>query len=105
MCGVRSDKHLVTNNNFAGNDYASFPSFFGRVEAHNPSLNTVSICHDLALELEVVNQLSNGDPHVIFAHFDDIDGAGHGNGFAADVPQYVSTIETTDAHVAQIITG
>lgn len=124
VCGVWSDKHLVTGNNFSGNNYAQYPSFFQRIESHDSSLNTVSICHwspinnsivgndadvttnvtsDLSVALEAAFHLENNDPHAMFLHFDEIDGAGHSNGFAADVPDYVAKIEEVDEHIGTVI--
>lgn len=124
LCGVRSDKHLVTGNNFSNNNYGEYPSLFARIEEYDSSFNTVSICHwspinnnivlddadlkinvnsDLALEIEIKNQLLNEDTDIIFGHFDEIDGAGHGNGFASDVSSYVAAIETVDGHISAII--
>jgi len=124
LCGVWSDKHLVTGNNFSGNNYAQYPSFFQRVETYDTSLNTISICHwspinnsivvndaditinassDLSVAMEAAFHLENNDPHVMFLHFDEIDGAGHGNGFAADVPEYVAKIEEVDGHIGTVI--
>ncbi len=123
LCGVLSPKHNVTSNNFSGNNYALYPSFFSRIEAYDPGLNTVSICHwspinnsiiqgdaddvfnvssDQAVEDQVIIQLLNEDPHVIFAHFDDVDHAGHANGFAANVPEYIEAIEDVDKHIENI---
>jgi hypothetical protein len=123
LCGVLSPKHNVTNNNFSGNNYAQYPSFISRVEAHDANLNTVSICHwspinnsivqddadtkinvssDQAVEDQVIIELQNEDPHVIFAHFDDVDHAGHANGFAANIPEYVTSIENVDTHIGNI---
>ena len=123
LCGVWSDKHLVTNNNFANNNYAQYPSVFQRIENFDSNLNTVSICHwspinnsivmadadittnvnsDLNVALEAISHLENNDPHVIFLHFDDIDHAGHANGFAADIPEYVAAIEDVDVHIGAI---
>ncbi|MEM9547334.1 MAG: LamG-like jellyroll fold domain-containing protein [Bacteroidota bacterium] len=124
LCGVWSDKHLVTGNNFSGNNYAQYPSFFQRIEAFDSSLNTVSICHwspinnsivvddadvvtnansDLSVALEAAFHLDNNDPHAMFLHFDEIDGVGHGNGFAPDVPVYVAKIEEIDSYVGTVI--
>ncbi len=123
LCGVWSDKHLVTGNNFVNNNYTQYPSFFQRIEAFDATLNTVSICHwspinnsivmddadittnvnsDLNVAIEAVSHLDNNDPHVIFLHFDDIDHAGHAHGFAADVPEYVAAIEDVDEHIGSI---
>ena len=45
LCGVWSDAHGVTSNNFVGSDFDGFPSFMQRLELENPELNTHSICH------------------------------------------------------------
>ncbi len=45
LCGVLSDKHLVANNDFSGNNYDTYPPFFKYLNEINPDLNTVSICH------------------------------------------------------------
>ena len=124
LCGVWSDKHLVTGNNFANNNYAQYPSFFQRIESFDPSLNTISICHwspinnsivvddadivtnvnsDLGVALEAISHLENDDPHAIFLHFDDVDHAGHAHGFSADVPEYVAAIEEVDGYVGDVI--
>lgn len=123
ICGVWSDKHLVTGNNFSGNNYAQYPSIFQRIEAFDSSLNTVSICHwspinnsiivdgadittnvstDLGVGFEAIDQLTNEDPDVIFLHFDDVDHAGHAHGFAADVPEYVAAIEEVDSIIGSV---
>ena len=124
ICGVWSDAHGVTSNNFVGSDFEGFPSFMRRLELENPDLNTHSICHwapindyilgevvdeainaptDAAVRDEAVSILGNGDPHAVFLHFDDVDINGHGYGFNAAVPQYISAIETTDGFVADVM--
>ena len=45
LCGVWSDSHGVTSNNFTGSNFDGFPSFMKRLESANPELNTHSICH------------------------------------------------------------
>ena len=45
LCGVGSEKHLVTGNNFTVNNYEDFPPFLKYVEIFNPDLHSVSICH------------------------------------------------------------
>ncbi|MCY4572942.1 MAG: alkaline phosphatase family protein, partial [Gemmatimonadetes bacterium] len=40
LTGVWPAKHGVTNNNFTGRDYATYPSFLTRVEAARPELAT-----------------------------------------------------------------
>lgn len=124
LCGVWSDKHGVVGNDFNGDNYAQYPSFFKRIEDYNSDLNTVSICHwspinteivgadaDLAISVgsdqevadQAILQLNNRDPHVMFLHFDEADGVGHSQGFAASIPNYVSIIETIDNLLGSVI--
>ena len=124
LCGVWSDKHLVTNNVFAVDDFSTYPPIFKRVEDFNPALNTVSICHwapindnivqsyaDIAINVtsdvdvssEAVNLISNDDPDVMFLHYDDADHIGHSFGFSPSVPEYVGAIEVIDVLIGQVI--
>jgi len=126
LCGVRSDKHLVVDNSFAGSNYDDYPSLFNRIEGAYSGVNTVSICHwapindyivgtdadvvinvgsDLEVQNTAVSQLENNDPHAIFLHFDDVDHAGHGYGFSPDVAQYISAIEEADTQVGVVISA
>jgi len=124
LCGVHSDKHLVTSNNFSNNNYDQYPTFFNYLESAYSDVNTVSVCHwdpindyivgvdadmvfntssDAEVKDIAVNQLSNLDPHALFIHFDDVDYAGHGYGFDPNVPQYIYAIETVDELVGEVI--
>lgn len=124
LCGVWSDKHLVTNNNFDGNDYDNYPSFFKHIDDYDAALHTVSICHwspindfiiadnadfklsvnsDLAVADQAATYLSVNDPDVMFLHFDDVDHAGHSNGFSPLTSEYISAIEGVDAHIGTVI--
>ena len=126
LCGVRSDKHLVVDNGFSGNNYVDYPSFFQRIENTYSNVNTVSICHwapindyivgtdadvivNVGSDNEVrdcaLNQLENYDPHAMFIHFDDVDYAGHSYGFSPDVPQYISSIEEADSQVGEVLSA
>lgn len=124
LCGVWSDKHNVTNNNFSGSNYIDYPSIFNYIEDHDSSLNTVSICHwapindqivmqdadttlnvssDALVAEKAIEQLELMDPHVMFLHFDEADHAGHSYGFDPNVTQYVQTIETIDQLIGDVI--
>ena len=126
MCGVWSDSHGVTSNNFTGSNFDGFPSFMKRLESENPNLNTHSICHwapindyilgddvDDALNVDTdagvanaaVSILQSGNPHALFLHFDDVDINGHGYGFSPEVAPYIGAIETTDNYVAQVVSA
>ena len=126
LTGVWSDKHLVTGNGFSQDDFDTYPTLFTHLENYDPSLNTASICHwspinnniiqgaadfslnvstDAQLSAETVNYLTNEDPDCMFIHFDEVDGAGHGNGFSVNVPQYINAIENVDQLIGPILTA
>ena len=126
LCGVWSDKHLVTGNNFSGNNYDDFPPIFKYVNDFNPDLHSVSICHwapindeivqdyadfklnvssDLELRNQAVDYLSVNDPDLMFLHFDDVDHAGHATGFSKDNPEYISAIEVVDTQLTLILSS
>jgi hypothetical protein len=124
LCGVWSDKHLSVDNSFVGTDYTNYPPLFKRIEDFNSDLNTVSICNwnpindyivqnhadfklnvssDLEVSNEAINYLSSNDPDCMFLHFDDVDHAGHADGFAPNVNQYITAIEGVDSYISPII--
>ena len=124
LCGVWSPKHLVTDNNFTVDDYESYPTFFKRAKEYNSEFQTVSICHwapinniivqdqadftlNVTSDVEVANQASDylevNDPDLVFLHFDEADGIGHGFGFSPDIPEYISVIEQIDSLIGIVI--
>lgn len=123
LTGVWNTKHGVTDNTFNGSNYGAYPDFITRAEAHDPSLRTVSCVHwapinntiiqnadlkqnfatDLAVKNAAVNALTNDNPDILFVAFDDVDHAGHSHGFSPAVPQYIQSIEITDAYVASML--
>ena len=124
LCGVLSDKHLVTNNNFSGNNYQTFPHFFKYINDNDLAWHTVSICHwgpindaivqdyadfklNVGSDLEVATQAKDyiavNDPDVMFLHFDDPDGVGHSSGFTPTNPNYISIIESVDEHIGTVM--
>jgi hypothetical protein len=126
LCGVGPEKHLSVDNSFVGTNYSDYPTFFQRIEAVYPDANTVSVCHwapindyivmndadlvinttsDGAVRDAAIDEFSNGDPHAIFLHFDDVDHAGHSHGFSPNVPQYISAIEIVDELVGEVLTA
>lgn len=124
LTGVWSAKHGVTNNNFTGSNYEEYPHFFHYVEAHDPSLHTVSICNwnpindeivgntadykmnvsnDEAVAMEATDYLSDQDPDVLFLHFDEVDGIGHSTGFDPTNLSYLEGIEEVDSLIGIVI--
>jgi hypothetical protein len=124
LCGVRSDKHGVINNDFSNNNYQNYPSFFKYIKDFDPNLHTVSFCHwgpindyilneyidfklNLGSDQEVFtianNYINLNDPDIIFLHFDEVDYAGHNYGYSPNVSEYVSVIENIDKHVGDLM--
>ena len=60
---------------------------------------------DANTKTNVVNELTNNNPDVIFSHFDNMDHTGHSTGFSTSNAAYVSAIQVIDAHVGNIITA
>lgn len=50
-----------------------------------------------------VSYLSKENPDVLFLHFDQVDGAGHGTGFSVDNPKYMDAIAATDGLVNEVM--
>ncbi|MEY8758180.1 alkaline phosphatase family protein [Chryseobacterium tongliaoense] len=123
LTGVWHTKHNVQDNNFTNPNYVNYPDFLTRAETYNPNLKTISLAHwapvndkivqnadvqtnlstDLAVKNAAVNALQNDNPDILFIDFDDVDHAGHSYGFSSSVSQYVSSIQTTDAYIGEIV--
>ncbi len=124
LCGVMSEKHQVFDNNFEDNNYEQFPSIFNYIDQFAPEKHTVSICNwnpindhiiqedadfkinasnDMLVKELTSNYLSVNDPDLIFLHFDDVDHVGHSSGFNPENPSYLSSIETIDQHIGEIL--
>lgn len=124
LTGVWQNKHGVDDNSFSGKNYDEYPHFFQYVEEYNSELNTASICQwnpindqiaapvadyvknvssEEELVLETINFLTNNNPDALFLHFDNIDGAGHGNGYGPTIPKYLEAIESVDTGVGRIV--
>lgn len=123
LTGVWRAKHGVSDNSFAGSRFDLYPHIYDIIEACDADKETASIVHwgpinsnilniadyelivgtDLAVRTNAVDYLSNNDPDILFLHFDDIDYAGHANGFAPNVSNYVEAIETTDSHIGHVL--
>lgn len=125
LTGVWHTKHNVQDNNFSNPDYSHYPDFLTRAETYNPNLRTISLISwnpindniiqnadvktnypsDAAVKNAAVHALQNDNPDILFVDFSDPDYAGHGYGFSASVPQYVSSIETTDTYIGDIVSA
>lgn len=125
LTGVWHTKHNVQDNNFTSPNYINYPDFLTRAETYNPNLRTISLANwapindkivksadvksnlgsDLAVKNAAVNAMQNDNPDILFVDFDDVDHAGHSYGFAGTVPQYVSSIQTTDSYIGEIVSA
>ena len=123
-CGVRSGKHNVVDNSFAGQNYVQYPGWLKRVEDAHPEWNTVSASQWSPINSQivgttadvvvnpssaaqatqtVVGALTTGDPHAIFVHLDDPDYAGHAYGFSPFVFPYLDAMEQMDVLIGQML--
>lgn len=123
LTGVWHTKHNVQDNNFTSPNYVNYPDFLTRAETYNSNLRTISLAHwapindiiiqnadvqtnlgtDLAVKNAAVTALQNDNPDILFVDFDDVDHAGHSYGFSSSVPQYVSSMQTTDTYIGEIV--
>jgi predicted AlkP superfamily pyrophosphatase or phosphodiesterase len=122
LCGVWSEKHLVTGNDFTTNNYEEFPPVTKYM--NDVGLHTVSIVHwnpindniieehadfklnvgsDLEVGSQGANYLTMNDPDFMFLHFDDVDHAGHASGYSTGVPEYIAAIESVDLHIGMVL--
>lgn len=124
LTGVWESKHGVTNNNYTGSDYNTYPYFVTRVKECRPNAKAVQITSWNPMSANVYNdgwdskivpptddacasvaetQLFDAELDILFVHIDDVDAAGHGNGFNPAVPAYMNAIEYADTKVGQIL--
>ncbi|WP_066757042.1 alkaline phosphatase family protein [Crocinitomix algicola] len=124
LTGVWENKHGVTNNSYTGSEYDDYPYFPTRVKECRPNAKAVQVTSwspmsdnvyndgwdnklipptDDACALAAVSQLIDPDLDILFVHFDDVDGAGHGNGFNPAIPAYMNAITYVDTKVGQVI--
>ena len=127
LTGVHFDKHNVTDNSFDNDNYNTYPPFFHYIERADSSINTVSLVNwtpinqhtllnytdfaplepmnDLEVFENVENILLNKNPmdgDVIFLQFDELDGAGHSDGFSASSEEYTNTLTVIDTYVENL---
>lgn len=60
---------------------------------------------DANTKTNIVNELTNNNPDVIFSHFDNMDHVGHNSGFSTTNTEYVSAIKVIDTHIGDILTA
>ncbi len=125
LTGVWGEKHGVSDNSFSGSNFSNYPHFFNHIKSVYPDKYLSSICHWSPINTEVVDladniQSTSSDQEVedlaeiqlgleeldaMFLHFDDVDHAGHANGFSINNPEYMDEIEQVDAHIGNVISA
>lgn len=122
LTGVDAAKHGVDSNDEVATN-PDYPTFMAR--AHDDlGLSTAAAVHWIPvqaalMEDDVVDELSvGGDEHVTdsmadllregdhalhFVHLDDVDHAGHENGFDPSIAEYVAAVELVDGQVGRLI--
>lgn len=125
LTGVWAAKHGVKDDLYTGKNYGQYPHFLCRVKEASDCFKTASIVHYAAINDEVAapcnadvlrdydedkkvkeavtNYLNDCDMDVIFAHFDDVDHAGHSRGFHPSISQYIDAIEGVDTDLEPIL--
>lgn len=131
VTGASAEHHGVVDNSFNGNHFDAYPHFFKYVKDHDSSLfrasivswepmNTVilddqyasqksqypgytSAQQDAFVRAATVNLVRNGDPDVIFLHFDQVDAAGHASGWGS--APYNAALQTVDGYVGSIMSA
>ena len=127
LTGVWVDQHGVSDNGFGGNDLVNHPHLFAHVRAAQPAAYLSSIVHwdpindqllapfpgladftqelnsDKSVSTAAASHLGSADPDVLFLHFDDCDGVGHGSGFNPTNPAYIDVIEQTDEYIGDVL--
>jgi autotransporter-associated beta strand protein len=75
------------------------------LDYHTKGSGSSYALRDADVTSKAVAHLGVADPDVLFLHYDQIDGAGHTNGFSTTVPGYMSAISTVDAHVGSVLSA
>ncbi len=121
--GVDATKHMVTSEDFAGNDLTDYPTLFTRLKNLNSNWRTVSIAassvfndnlaldasekQSLTSDVEVKNatisELKNKNAKIVVAQFKSADEAGSLGGYETSNTNYTQAINTLDSYVSEIM--
>ncbi|MDD6800374.1 MAG: alkaline phosphatase family protein, partial [Firmicutes bacterium] len=92
----------VAHNVYPDAQYAAFcnwnPIYNGIIEHNLGVVNATGA--DNSVTDHVCEYLENHEPKVLFVQFDQVDGAGHGNGYGT--PNHLKQIEISDAYIGRI---
>ena len=124
LTGVNSDKNGVTGNNFAGNNFANFPTLFTRLKQSKPQLRTSAFCSspevadnlaadatekksyagdDGAVTAGAKAELATNDPSFMLVQFHSVDAAGLASSYSDSSPVYLSAILSVDSYIGTLL--
>lgn len=128
LTGVWSEKHGVTDNEFAAPRYDRFPHAFARLAGAETDIRCAQYCswepldakilgdakiaarffHDYTdrgderLVARAASDLESTDLDFVFVYLADLDVAGHQYGFHRTVPQYRAALEQIDSRIGEL---
>lgn len=73
------------------------------LDHHVKGIGSSYALRDADVATKAAAHLAAADPDVLFLHFDQVDGAGHANGFSTTVPSYMTAIANVDAHIGTVL--
>lgn len=126
--GVWHQKNGVTDNSYAGSNFANYPYYPNRVKEVKPNLYAVQIVDWAPMSTQVTNegfnqkivrtendvtavanaaitQLQNADLDAVTVYFAKVDNMGHGSGFSPSNPIYMSAIHEVDSAIGRVMTA
>jgi predicted AlkP superfamily pyrophosphatase or phosphodiesterase len=122
LTGVWWEKHGIRDNGFKGANFGEFPHLLTRYKKANPRGVTASVAHWSGIAKIVTEAdhatthktgvetakvacqvLAEKNPDILFVHFDDVDGAGHKNGFSPKEAKYLEAITRVDALIGDVL--
>lgn len=123
LTGVWREKHGVRGNDFKLQNFAEFPDMLSRIKKVRPEAFVASVVHWEPIQKQIVKKadinsayktdpevtkascaiLKDKNPDVLFVHLDDVDGAGHRDGFDPKLARYLAAINKADSQIGEIL--
>lgn len=124
--GVWHQKNGVTDNSYAGSNFANYPYYPHRVKEIKPNLYAVQVVDWAPMSTQVtneqfdqkiirtendvtavanaaINQLQNPNLDAMTVYFAKVDNMGHGSGFSPSNPIYMSAIHEVDSAIGRVM--
>lgn len=126
LTGVNWNKHGVTDNNFTGSQFNTYPPLPTLAKQVKPNLNCSIVAEWDPLIDDITNaqwnhqvkipdtetwitadsavaELQNPDIDLLFTYFDKVDMTGHYTTFSPTNPLYISAIQSVDSAVGKVL--